>query len=738
MNDLLKNLNDKQREAVETTEGPVLVLAGAGSGKTTVLVNRIAYIMDEMRVMPYRILAITFTNKAANEMKERIAAIVGDAARSMWIGTFHSVCVRILRQSIDVLGFESSFVIYDSADSQTVMKECLKELNVDEKNFAPRYVLSQISKAKDDLIDADEYENIYKSDFRLSVVAQLYKLYQKKLKKNNALDFDDIVFNTVKIFKENPDILEKIQNRFDYILVDEYQDTNNSQYMLISLLAQKHKNLCVVGDDDQSIYKFRGANIRNILDFEKEFKKAKVIKLEQNYRSSKNILDAANAVIANNKGRKVKSLWTQRKRGEPVALFNADNEHDEARFIAQTVQKVIDEGDRVKYGDFAVLYRTNAQSRVLEEQLIREAIPYRVLAGLRFYDRKEIKDIIAYLRVLHNPNDDNSLKRIINEPKRGIGDTTVEKMQTLADMYDTSVFAVASNPGNFPELARASEKLKDFTELMNSLIKLADALPLRELVERVMRDTGYASALELQNTVEAQTRIENLNEFLSVVSDHEKENENASLMSFLENVTLVSEIDSYDEEQDAVVLMTMHSAKGLEFPNVFIAGMEEGIFPGMRSMNSEEEIEEERRLCYVAITRAKKRLYITNAKSRTMYGKTNMTMPSRFLAEIPNDYINDITPPKIIHKAASALGYVSPGYGRGQSKDMFYQKKTEAAAAPPKSIDYKAGDMVEHKKFGKGMIVSVQQFGKDAKLEIAFDSVGTKHLMAVFAKLKKL
>lgn len=731
MNDLLKKLNDKQQEAVLTTEGPLLILAGAGSGKTTVLVNRIAYILDEIGVMPYRILAITFTNKAANEMKERITRIVGDAAHDMWIGTFHSVCVRILRRAIHTIGYDNDFVIYDSADSQTVMKECLKELNVDDKKFPPRYVLSEISKAKDNLMDPLVFENAYKTDFRLGTVAELYKLYQKKLKKNNALDFDDIVFNTVKVLSENPDVLEQYQHRFEYILVDEYQDTNNSQYMLVSMLAQGYRNLCVVGDDDQSIYKFRGANIRNILDFEQEFPDAKVIKLEQNYRSTQNILNAANTVISNNKGRKGKSLWTDNLEGDRIKVYTAYNEHDEGLFVAKAINDAVDEG-RIKFSDVAILYRTNAQSRVLEEMLMRQAIPYRVLAGLRFYDRKEIKDIIAYLRVIHNPNDDTSLKRIINEPKRSIGAATIEKAQRAADERDTSLFAVISNAGDIHELSRAAAKLLGFVDVINTLIKLSDTLPLSDFVAKVMQDSGYLPMLENENSVEAQTRIENLKEFMSVVQDHEKTTSDADLSTLLENVTLVSDIDSYDEEQDAVVMMTIHSAKGLEFPVVFLTGLEEGIFPGMRSMNSEEEIEEERRLCYVAITRAKQSLYITTTEMRTLYGRTAPSRPSRFLKEISTEYLEELASRKPERKIPP-----NSGYGKKVTPmDTFFKKKADSYSDI--KIDYQPGDMVMHKKFGKGMIVSVQQFGKDAKLEIAFDSVGTKHLMAVFAKLEKL
>lgn len=735
MQNLLNTLNEKQQEAVVNTEGPILILAGAGSGKTTVLVNRIAYMISEQRVNPYNILAITFTNKAANEMKSRIEAKIGDLSQSMWVGTFHSICVRILRVYIDLLGYERNFVIYDTADSKTVMKECLKELNLDEKNFPVRSVLSNISSAKDDLMDPVTYESVYKSDFRKAVIAKVYKLYQQKLKKNNALDFDDIVLNTVKILSENPDVLMKYQNRFQYIMVDEYQDTNNVQYMLISLLAGGYRNLCVVGDDDQSIYKFRGANIRNILDFEKEFPDARVIKLEQNYRSTQNILDAANTVIANNRGRKGKELWTENGCGDKIKVYTGSNEYDEGRYIAKTISDHVKEGG--KYSNCAILYRTNAQSRVVEEMLMREAVPYRVLAGLRFYDRKEIKDIVAYLRTVLNPNDDVSLTRIINEPKRGIGGTTIAKAQEAANKEDTSIYAVISRANDYPSLARAAGKLMEFAKLIADLSKSAQAMKLSEFVTKVLADSGYMTMLQLENTVEAQTRIDNLNEFMSVVVEYENGAESDhDLAGFLESVSLISDIDSYDEDQDAAVLMTIHSAKGLEFPIVFLSGLEEGLFPGMRSMNSEEDIEEERRLCYVAITRAKQTLHITKTEQRTLYGKTMPSMASRFFKEIPPVFLEETASARA--KAAGVMKAAGIGYQPQDQrrKEIYIKPKQEEPL--PEAVQFKPGDFVEHRKFGRGEIISVQQFGKDAKLEIHFESVGVKHLMAVFAKLKKV
>ena len=608
MNNMLDKLNERQKEAVLATEGPVLVLAGAGSGKTTVLVNRIAYMISEKHIRPWNILAITFTNKAAREMKDRIERLLGDTAKDMWIGTFHSVCVRILRSCIDLLGYSRDFVIYDTADTKTVMKECLRELDIDENSFPVRNVLSIISNAKNDLMDAATFENVYKSDYRMSIIAKIYYRYQTKLRKNNAVDFDDIILNTVKILSENPDVLSKYQDKFQYILVDEYQDTNNSQYLLINLLAQANRNLCVVGDDDQSIYKFRGANIGNILNFEDDYSDVQKITLDQNYRSTQNILDAANSVISNNKGRMGKSLWTSNGDGNKVFVYTGTN--DEARYIARQIKKHFDE--QGSFSDCAILYRTNAQSRVIEEMLMRESVPYKVLSGLRFYDRKEIKDIIAYLRVVYNPNDDVSLARIINEPKRKIGNATLEKARNIAREKETSLYDVISHADDYPEFKTAIKKLLSFSEIIQSLIKLKDTVTIEDLTGRILNDTGYMPELVMEDTTESKTRIENLGEFISVITEFEKNEETGNTLGeFLENISLVSDIDGYDENEDSAVLMTIHSAKGLEFPIVFLSGLEEGLFPGMRSMESDDDIEEERRLCYVAITRAKEQLYIT-------------------------------------------------------------------------------------------------------------------------------
>ncbi len=731
MSNILSNLNDRQKEAVMETEGPVLVLAGAGSGKTTVLVNRIAYMISEKNILPWNILAITFTNKAANEMKERIDKLLGDTANNIWVGTFHSVCVKILRTCIDLLGYGRDFIIYDTADTRTLMKECLRELNIDEKSFPHRNVLSIISNAKNDLMDAPTFENIYRNDYRMNIISKIYYRYQTKLRKNNALDFDGIILNTVKILSENPDVLAKYRDKFKYILVDEYQDTNNSQYLLINLLAGEHHNLCVVGDDDQSIYKFRGANINNILNFNDDFPEVKKITLDQNYRSTQNILDTANSVIKNNNGRLGKSLWTSQGEGEKVIVYTGSNEYDEARYIAKEVKEHFNEIGT--FSDCAVLYRTNAQSRVIEEMLMRENIPYRVLSGLRFYDRKEIKDIVAYLRVIYNPNDDVSLARIINEPKRKIGNATLEKARNIAEENGTSLYDVVSHADNYPEFKTAIKKLLDFSEIINSLIKIRDTVPINELASRVMNDTGYMPALMLEDTTESKTRIENLGEFMSVIMEFEKNEETGSTLGeFLESITLVSDVDGYDENEDSVVLMTIHSAKGLEFPIVFLSGLEEGIFPGMRSMNSEEDIEEERRLCYVAITRAKQRLYITKTVSRTLYGKTTPTIPSRFFNEIPKEYVED----KTAVKPKIAEGFQKMGfYNIPDKKKNTYTpiQKTDAVYS-----DYKAGDIIEHRKFGRGEILKATPCGNDCILEIQFESIGFKRLMAAFANVKKI
>ena len=738
MNNMLDKLNERQKEAVLATEGPVLVLAGAGSGKTTVLVNRIAYMISQKHIRPWNILAITFTNKAAREMKDRIERLLGDTAKDMWIGTFHSVCVRILRSCIDLLGYSRDFVIYDTADTKTVMKECLRELDIDEKSFPVRNVLSIISNAKNDLMDAATFENVYKSDYRMSIIAKIYYRYQTKLRKNNAVDFDDIILNTVKILSENPDVLSKYQDKFQYILVDEYQDTNNSQYLLINLLAQANRNLCVVGDDDQSIYKFRGANIGNILNFEDDYSDVQKITLDQNYRSTQNILDAANSVISNNKGRMGKSLWTSNGDGNKVFVYTGTNEYDEARYIARQIKKHFDE--QGSFSDCAILYRTNAQSRVIEEMLMRESVPYKVLSGLRFYDRKEIKDIIAYLRVVYNPNDDVSLARIINEPKRKIGNATLEKARNIAREKETSLYDVISNADDYPEFKTAIKKLLGFSEIIQSLIKLKDTVTIEDLTGRILNDTGYMPALVMEDTTESKTRIENLGEFISVITEFEKNEETGNTLGeFLENISLVSDIDGYDENEDSAVLMTIHSAKGLEFPIVFLSGLEEGLFPGMRSMESDDDIEEERRLCYVAITRAKEQLYITKTISRTIHGKTMPTTASRFFKEIPVEYLEDKT--TLQPKVAKVMQDLGVRNAAAPKKEVYMTKGFGSSVKSSGSTDYskfKAGDTVEHRTFGRGEILKATPCGNDCILEIQFESIGFKRLMAAFAKVKKI
>ncbi len=722
--------NDKQKEAIMQTDGQVLVLAGAGSGKTTMLVSRLVHILETKNIKPWNILAITFTNKAAKEMRDRIEAQIGPAAKDMWIATFHSACVRLLRSCIDRIGFDPSFVIYDSADTKTVLKDCMKELNIDERVMPLRMLQNEISNAKDNLQDYVAYSLINSTDHRKKVIADVYELYQKKLRKNNALDFDDIVFSAVRVLSENPDILEAQRERFKYIMVDEYQDTNNSQYMLISLLAGSDGNICVVGDDDQSIYRFRGANIRNILDFEKEYPNAHVVKLEQNYRSTSNILNAANAVISHNKGRKGKNLWTAKDGGKPIMTYLALNERDEARFIAHKIYDHRKNGG--KFSDCAILYRTNAQSRVIEEMLLHSAVPYRVLAGLRFYDRKEIKDIVAYLRIIHNPADSVSLKRIINEPKRGIGASSIEKAEMLASEKEVSLFEVVLYANEYETLSRSAVKMVEFGRMIRNMQKLSETLSVSELIIRVLNESGYLAALELENSVESRTRIENLNEFQSAAVEYDRSAQESNLGDFLENLALVSDIDAYDEEQDACVLMTVHSAKGLEFPLVFLAGLEDGLFPSARS-TSDEDIEEERRLCYVAITRAKEELYITQARSRTVFGKTGPCFPSRFFKEIPQEYLKDVAPApqKAAVKTAEFTSRPAPA-------SEIYQKSTKPEGAVASVGKFSVGDRVSHMKFGEGVIVNATPFERDALLEINFDTAGTKRLMAAYAKLKKI
>jgi len=751
--DLLSGLNKEQKEAVIHGDGPLLLLAGAGSGKTRVLTHRIAYLIQERDVSPYNILAITFTNKAAREMRERVDKLVGSDAENIWVGTFHATCMRILRRDIDKIGYDRSFVIYDTQDQQTVLKDCIKELRLNDKNFPAKSLQEQIGKAKDEMIDEKSFEAIWTADFRMSKIAAVYTLYQKKLRQNNAVDFDDIINLTIKLFSEHEEVLDYYQRKFRYIFVDEYQDTNTAQYALVSLFAKGYGNLCVVGDDDQSIYGWRGANIRNILDFEKEFKNCTVIKLEQNYRSTKMILEAANAVIKNNAGRKSKKLWTQNDDGELIHYYKAGNEHDEGYFVASTIKMLHEEGKN--YNDIAVLYRLNAQSRVLEDMLMKEGIPYKILGGLRFYDRKEIKDVLAYLRIILNPSDSISFKRVVNVPKRGIGDATVGKAEEIANARSVSIFSICASATEIPELGRAAAKLDSFTTMIARLRALKDAVKVSELIREVITDSGILAELEAEDSVEAQTRIENIKELISVAIEFEKNDESGGLEAFLENVSLVADVDGLDEDADRVVLMTLHSAKGLEFPIVFLPGLEEGVFPGYRSIGSETEIEEERRICYVGITRAREKLFISSAYSRTLFGNTTFNRESRFLREIPEELLYN---PDKKKKLSTLTENNVMSFGQKQKPLINDNGKVNTASVlgikgvqrgfgnafsvqTPKSVPqggFKAGDRVKHKKFGAGTITKVEPEGADFKLDIMFETSGLKRLMASFANLERL
>lgn len=773
------HLNPRQKEAVFTTEGPILVLAGAGSGKTTVIIHKIAHLikygrayssthipegiteqeteflswylsgeLDELSpevegylsedtVNPWEILAITFTNKAAGELKSRLVTGLGEKGNDVFASTFHSMCVKFLRRDIDKIGYEKSFTIYDTADQQTVLKDCLKELDLDDKKYPPRKVLSIISSAKDKLVSADEFESSAKSDFYLNNVARIYRLYQRKLKENNALDFDDLIVLTVRLFEECPDVLEYYQNRFKYILVDEYQDTNHAQYKLVSLMAKKRRNLCVVGDDDQSIYKFRGADIGNILGFEDEFEDCRVIKLEENYRSTQCILDAANAVIKNNDGRKGKDLWTSNGEGEKINLYIADNEHTEAQSVVEHIKEL---GGSLN--DTVILYRVNAMSRIMEDTLLRNAIPYKVMGGLRFYDRKEIKDISSYLRLVVNPNDNIALRRVINEPKRGIGQTTLEKTAALSAAGGISMFEVCEKAEDYSEFSSATaQKIKKFTEMIKDFQReIQEGMGLELFVKTVMKGSGMIDALEKEKTVEARTRLENLNEFISMVQESVREDEDITLDELLENISLVADIDNYDDASDTVTLMTLHSAKGLEFPNVFLIGMEESVFPSVRSFGVQEELEEERRLCYVGITRAKKRLFLTAAKSRTLFGQTKYNLPSRFLEEIPDDLVErtEETPP---YRTARGGGSEHIAVGRKYESRLFAEsiKVTPEPQKSAEEFSYSPGDRIKHRKFGTGTVVSAQNMGRDCLVVVDFDDadVGQKKMMAAYANFVK-
>lgn len=728
--DLIEGLNERQKEAVLHTEGPLLILAGAGSGKTRVLTHRIAYLIEEKGIFPGNILAITFTNKAANEMKERVDYLLDGNIDDIWMGTFHSVCVRILRRNIDKIGYDRSFSIYDRDDQITVVKECIKDLNLSKDMYKERSVLSVISSLKDKMTDPDTYINQNYSDYYSRNVGEIYALYEKKLKANNALDFDDLIIKTVELLKSNPDVLDYYQRKFKYIFVDEFQDTNKIQYKLVELISERYKNICVVGDPDQSIYGWRGADISNILDFEKDFPNTKIIKLEQNYRSTKNILNVANHMIKNNLSRKEKKLWTANEEGNQVVVESLLDSDEEAFFVANKVEELVNEG--YKPSDFAILYRTNAQSRTFEEIFMRKSIPYKIVGGLRFYDRKEIKDIIAYLKLIQNPVDDISLKRIINVPKRGIGNATLEKVEEYANQTGESIYSVLLNIDSIPKLStRAKNNLKSFMDMVNKFMAMKEIKGLKELIEEVVYGIGYIKELEEEASIESQTRLDNIKEFISVAIDFEVKNPEGTLEDFLATVSLLSDVDKTEDVANSVTLLTVHAAKGLEFPVVFMVGMEEGLFPISRALDDETELEEERRLCYVAITRAEKLLFITSAKLRTIYGNTNYTLPSRFIDEIPEGYtISSIEKKKVKQR----------NYKEQLVKVNDYTKKSSKSKTRPSvgNMDVDVGMKVSHKKWGIGTIVQIKERDKDKEIVIAFDKVGLKRLLLSIAPIEIL
>ena len=769
-------LNEQQKLGVFTTEGPVLILAGAGSGKTRVLTHRTAYLIEEKGVNPYNIMAITFTNKAAGEMRERIDDMVGYGSESIWVATFHSTCVRILRRYIDRLGYDTNFTIYDADDQKTLMKDICKRLEIDTKIHKEKMFLSVISTAKDELIDPIEFETRAAGDYNKRRQAEVYKEYQKVLKQNNALDFDDLLFKTVELFKLDKEVLSSYQERFRYIMVDEYQDTNTAQFELIRLLASKYKNLCVVGDDDQSIYKFRGANIYNILNFEKHFPDATVIKLEQNYRSTQNILDAANSVIANNVGRKDKALWTDNGAGDKIHFEQLETGYEEADYVARDIASKVRKGE-YSYKDSAILYRTNAQSRLFEEKFIVSNIPYKIVGGVNFYSRKEVKDILAYLKTIDNGRDDLAVKRIINVPKRGIGATSINKVSNYAMENDLDFYTALRQASDIPSMGKAADKIRPFVLFIQSMrAKLDNGYTLTQLILDIIETTGYVEELEAEGTEEAQARIENIDELISKISSYEEGEEHPTLSGFLEEVALVADIDSLDENSDYVVLMTLHSAKGLEFPNVYLAGMEDGLFPSYMSITSDNatnELEEERRLAYVGITRAKERLTITAARSRMIRGETQFNRVSRFVKEIPPHLLGGaIYEPKTMdapvkddeyqraRKAfrTSATSYSSYGQGTTSEYDQRYggstfggtktkvptytpvanQRSFDSANTSNSSLGYEVGDRVRHIKFGDGEVMAVVAGGRDYEVTVDFDKAGTKKMFASFAKLKKI
>ena len=731
-------LNNEQREAVFCTEGPLLMLVGAGSGKTRSLTHRIAYLIEEKGVAPWNILAITFTNKAAQEMRERVDALVGYGSEDIWISTFHATCSRILRRHIDLLGYDRNFTIYDASDQKSLMKEVLKEMKIDTKQFPERSVMSEISSAKNEYKSPLDYRNEYGSNFRNQRIADIYEHYQKRLKENNALDFDDLLVKMVDLFQTNPDVLEHYQDRFQYIMVDEYQDTNTVQFLLVSLLAKKYRNLCVVGDDDQSIYKFRGANIYNILNFEKVFPDAQVIRLEQNYRSTQNILNAANGVIANNKGRKEKKLWTENQKGELVHFKQYDTEYDEADGVVSRINFLAMRG--VQYKDMAILYRTNAQSRIFEEKLKQKNIPYAIVRGISFYDRKEIKDLMSYLKVVDSGMDDLSVKRIINVPKRGIGQTTINRLQEFAILNQMSFLDAVFNADEIPEVTRALAKLHKFADMIEEFREYASEHEISELLEHILDVTQYRAELEAEGTDESISRLEDIEELFNDIAYYEEEEENPNLRDFLaekDMYTLNAGIDNLEDENNKVLLMTLHNAKGLEFNNVFLGGMEEGVFPGFGAMMSgdESEIEEERRLCYVGITRAKERLFLSAAKRRMLRGQTQYNRRSRFIDEIPGQYLDTeqrVSEQRVVKNTERPAKYQ---YGAKAGKPY---NLSDFKVKPVGELDYQVGDRVKHIKFGVGTVQEITKGGRDFEVAVEFDRVGRKKMFASFAKLKKV
>ena len=742
-------LNEMQQLAVDTTEGPLLILAGAGSGKTTVLVNRVEHIISSHLATPWQVLAITFTNKAAGELRERLVSAIGEEANDIWAYTFHSCCSRILRRFGEKIGYTNHFTIYDTDDSRRVMKQCQKQLGIEDKLINHKSILAEISRAKDSLISPEEYKQTAQNDFRKSKIAECYELYQAQLKKSDAMDFDDIIFNTVKLLEENEDVRNIYQTQFKYVMVDEYQDTNHAQYVLTSLLADKYKNICVVGDDDQSIYRFRGATIENILSFENHYKGAKEIRLEENYRYTQNILDGANAVISHNKNRKGKTLFTRSGSGDKIVYKTVMSESEESQYIIDEIVKNVNNG--MKYSDHAILYRMNAQSRNLEVMLTKSGISHRIIGGHRFFDRKEIKDIVSYLAVINNPSDNVRLQRIINVPKRAIGDTMFANVLEIGAGLGMSAFEVCERADEFQKTSRSASKLMNFTKMIRDFQEcIENGMGLNDLLQEVLDVTKYLDYLQ-EEPETYEDRVNNIKELSSMFIKYEEESEDANLSEFLEDVALISDIDSYNEDEDAVVLMTLHSAKGLEFPVVFIPGMEEGIFPGNQSMFSEEDLEEERRLAYVGITRAKKKLYLISSQQRMLYGQTSRNMPSRFLREIPSSVIDDqsvvarrstgFTTPRTAYANASRneLGHSSHNKigSYTQSSSSAHKFGQAGNAAQKNNIDFKVGDTVCHKSFGTGTVLTVTPMGGDMLLEVAFDKAGTKKMMANYARLEK-